>query len=850
MCCPRRNIQRLRDDASSVSSNLNNKCTGKTAGFLLYILMLSLLNTILLMLAANDKFSRAIERSPDTVSIAFKDVETFIKNTQLQTSFVATSSFEITMDQISNDLENIEKLLGHPFKKDFMRETGFDRTIEELTELKSADLETNLERYSSTASRNKFRDIRSKISFPITHKDLGTFHDQLYSATKQISNTKSAVNFEKIMIKTQEIINNELKVVENHRDSILYKLTALEILLQPNAKLYIFRLERHLHDLQKHVSQQIRNKIGRCKPIWDIFYYLREHICKSAVEPLNALSFSYFTSILIFLCLTPIIINLIGYYKEISVHFPESTINGNFGHELSVRDQAVWTSPQSRSTSSGNHNFLPLPPPLNDETRWASPTQKFKILFDKSESPFKIVLDDLTRTLQRHQISAQNRFQSAELVRTGQDCSPGSLASFPSEVPIPPRPPSIASIRSAPRLAGLYTIAKAKSIRVDWAEFGTLVDQLVEDVPSEITDSQNFEGLASGLSHSITEAMSKATTTSVPISDGWIPSDLVDLVREKRKARKRAQRTPCPLDIARANLLSNTLRDKLRDFHSERWWAKVSSVSVSDGSIWKLARSLKRSKTPSTYGPIHGPNGLVYDSEGKAEIFSDHLETVFADVGVFCAALAAANAGFLGAPAAIQYSSAPAVSTSYFSQPLATVHAAPAVAAVHAAPAVAAVHAAPVAVHAPAIGASQQSVIRSLGGNQAISTYSKAVDSAFSTVRKYDTRITNDALSVAHAPVAYAAPVATYAHAAPVATYAHAAPVATYAHAAPVATYAHAAPVATYAHAAPVATYAHAAPVATYAAAAPVISKAAVSYSPAAVVAHTSFAGLGAHYEW
>ncbi|GJQ86297.1 hypothetical protein Trydic_g8993 [Trypoxylus dichotomus] len=206
---------------------------------------------------------------------------------------------------------------------------------------------------------------------------------------------------------------------------------------------------------------------------------------------------------------------------------------------------------------------------------------------------------------------------------------------------------------------------------------------------------------------------------------------------------------------------------------------------------------------------------------------------------VFCAALAAANAGYLSAPAAIQYSSAPAVSSSYFSQPLAAVHAAPAVA-VHAAPAVAAVHAAPVAVHAPAIGASQQSVIRSLGGNQAISTYSKAVDSAFSTVRKYDTRITNDALTVAHAPVAYAAPVA----------HAVAAPVASYAHAAPITTYAAAAPVASYAHAAPITTYAAAAPVATYAAGAPVISKAAVSYSPAAVVAHTTFAGLGAHYEW
>ncbi|XP_017775013.1 PREDICTED: larval/pupal cuticle protein H1C-like [Nicrophorus vespilloides] len=129
-------------------------------------------------------------------------------------------------------------------------------------------------------------------------------------------------------------------------------------------------------------------------------------------------------------------------------------------------------------------------------------------------------------------------------------------------------------------------------------------------------------------------------------------------------------------------------------------------------------------------------------------------------------------------------------------------------------------HAAPIAV-----GTTSQSVVRSLGGAQAVSHYSKAEDSAFSTVRKYDTRITNDAYSFAHA-----APVATYA--APV--------VAKAAYAAPVATYAHAAPVATYAHAAPLATYAHAAPVA----------KAAITYSPASVVSHTSFAGLGAHYEW
>ncbi|KAL3274476.1 hypothetical protein HHI36_015860 [Cryptolaemus montrouzieri] len=193
---------------------------------------------------------------------------------------------------------------------------------------------------------------------------------------------------------------------------------------------------------------------------------------------------------------------------------------------------------------------------------------------------------------------------------------------------------------------------------------------------------------------------------------------------------------------------------------------------------------------------------------------------------IFFAALAYANAGLLPAAAPVAYSPAAAVSHAYISQP--------AVAVAHAAP-VAVAHAAPVAVHAPTVGASQQNVYRSYGGNQAISTYSKAEDSAFSSVRKYDTRITNDALSV-------------YAHAAPVAAT-YAAPVAA-SYAAPAySTYAHSGPAYSYAHAAPAYTsYAHAAPLA----AAPVVAKAAVpvAYSPAVAVSHMTFSGLGVNYGW
>ncbi|CAD7088284.1 unnamed protein product [Hermetia illucens] len=223
-------------------------------------------------------------------------------------------------------------------------------------------------------------------------------------------------------------------------------------------------------------------------------------------------------------------------------------------------------------------------------------------------------------------------------------------------------------------------------------------------------------------------------------------------------------------------------------------------------------------------------------------------------VVVLCAFVAAANAGYLAAPVAsygapvasygapvasyaapaalhyaaaapvVKYSPATAVSHSYSSiaAPAALTYAAPVAKAVSYAPA-------GVAVSAPAIGSTQQNVVRSFGGT--VSQYSKAVDTAFSSVRKYDTRVSNNVYTPAIAKtLAYAAPAPAYvAHAAP-AVVAHAAP-------------------AVVAHAAPVAV-AHAAPAILAGAPATAYASKAVSYSPAATVAHVAFDGLGVHYGW
>lgn len=126
--------------------------------------------------------------------------------------------------------------------------------------------------------------------------------------------------------------------------------------------------------------------------------------------------------------------------------------------------------------------------------------------------------------------------------------------------------------------------------------------------------------------------------------------------------------------------------------------------------------------------------------------------------------MAAANAGYLGAPATyapgpaigVAYSAAPAVSHVSYSSPIVS-------------------YGGPIAAAAaPAITTQSQNILRSYGNLGQVSTYSKTIDTPFSSVQKSDVRVSNPGLRIAAGPaLAYAAPAI---HAAPAAVAYSAAP--------------------------------------------------------------------------
>ncbi|XP_053673203.1 cuticle protein 76-like [Anopheles nili] len=68
-------------------------------------------------------------------------------------------------------------------------------------------------------------------------------------------------------------------------------------------------------------------------------------------------------------------------------------------------------------------------------------------------------------------------------------------------------------------------------------------------------------------------------------------------------------------------------------------------------------------------------------------------------------------------------------------------------------------------IHAPAITSQQSNILRSYGNLGQISTYSKTIDTPYSSVSKSDVRVSNPGLAVGHVAAAYPHAIApAYAH--------------------------------------------------------------------------------------
>lgn len=165
--------------------------------------------------------------------------------------------------------------------------------------------------------------------------------------------------------------------------------------------------------------------------------------------------------------------------------------------------------------------------------------------------------------------------------------------------------------------------------KTNWTQFKDMISAKIQlnlrlKTPQEIDEATN---------HLITTIQNCAWAATPTIenkirSEINVPNAILQLVREKRRARARWQRTRNPEDKRRLNRLINNLKNVIKQNKQETYNYYLNNLSVTDHTIWKVTKKDKRPQMVKS--PIRKDNNEWARSDReKAATFAEHFKNVF-----------------------------------------------------------------------------------------------------------------------------------------------------------------------------------------------------------------------------
>ena len=157
------------------------------------------------------------------------------------------------------------------------------------------------------------------------------------------------------------------------------------------------------------------------------------------------------------------------------------------------------------------------------------------------------------------------------------------------------------------------------------------------DLP--LNTNNDIDAFVAALTSSIQTAV-KAATWSKKVMLGkhlhTLPSHVLNIIKEKRKARKQFQQSGLPHFKSQFNKLSGDVHRAIRKHKQEKWTHfcnTINGMHISDSKLWQKLRKIETANEPA---PRRNPslvvNNQVFSNPGETcNIFADTLEQVFKD---------------------------------------------------------------------------------------------------------------------------------------------------------------------------------------------------------------------------
>ena len=141
------------------------------------------------------------------------------------------------------------------------------------------------------------------------------------------------------------------------------------------------------------------------------------------------------------------------------------------------------------------------------------------------------------------------------------------------------------------------------------------------------------------LSEIIKEAFLVSTTNkSIYINNNkpnFLPSNIISLIKEKRKLRRRLQKRHCPFIKKEFYILEKHIKFSIIKFKEEKWknyWNSLNQMKISESKFWKEISSIDGEMSKSRKQPklLEGDT-LMTDPIAVSNVFAKHFENVFSN---------------------------------------------------------------------------------------------------------------------------------------------------------------------------------------------------------------------------
>ncbi|GBP60591.1 RNA-directed DNA polymerase from mobile element jockey [Eumeta japonica] len=166
----------------------------------------------------------------------------------------------------------------------------------------------------------------------------------------------------------------------------------------------------------------------------------------------------------------------------------------------------------------------------------------------------------------------------------------------------------------------------------NWKRVSTAFEKIdtppLNSIPDDIRTTEQIDHAIGALTSHVRTVVKRCEREVPASSDRWkFPPDILELIRAKNKALRRASAYPTPEYRSRARALQREVKAHVQEFRNESWSDLMEEITPSHKAFWKITKVLKtEGYTPIS--PLKRPDGSIALNDVEvAECIADSIET-------------------------------------------------------------------------------------------------------------------------------------------------------------------------------------------------------------------------------